>query len=112
MGENIAITLLKKHGYRILETNFFASKWGEIDIIAKDGGCLVFVEVKTRRMSSGVLPEEPVSQGKINKIVRAAQFYIMTKGLEDPEHRIDVVALGLDEKNNVVYENLLKNISF
>jgi putative endonuclease len=48
-GENLAVSLLQKHGYHILERNYRSGRWGELDIICLEGGDLVFVEVKTRR---------------------------------------------------------------
>ncbi|EKD29396.1 MAG: hypothetical protein ACD_78C00424G0002, partial [uncultured bacterium (gcode 4)] len=47
-AELLAIQYLQKHGYEIMETNFVASKWGEIDIIARKDGITVFFEVKYR----------------------------------------------------------------
>ncbi|MCR4324789.1 MAG: YraN family protein [Candidatus Curtissbacteria bacterium] len=59
IGEDAAVKFLQKNGYKIIEHNF-RIRGGEIDIIAKDGKTLVYVEVKTRSTSAFGLPEEAV----------------------------------------------------
>lgn len=106
VGESFAEAALKNKGYTILEQNF-GSKFGEIDIIAKDKDVLVFVEVKTKIGEEFGLPEEMVGPGKLQKIRHMATVYM--KGKEIP-CRIDVVAIVLDDKNTVIrlthYENV------
>lgn len=96
IGERFAVSLLLEKGYKILQKNF-RSKFGEIDIVAMDGDCLVFVEVKTRWNKNFGLPEEAVTQSKIWKITRTAEFYM----LKHPDHvkkqRIEVVSLLIDK---------------
>lgn len=104
--EDMAAQALVQKGYHILEQNF-ANKFGEIDIIAKDGDTLVFVEVKAKTGLEFGWPEEMVTPGKLNKIKRMAMVY--TNG-EPRRCRIDVVAIVLSPSNQVVrlthYENV------
>ncbi len=106
LGEDAAVTFLFKKNYEILERNF-SNKFGEIDIIAKDKNTLVFVEVKTKTGEEFGLPEEMVGKGKLFRIRNMAIMYM--KGKELP-CRIDIVAIVLDENNEVLrlthYENV------
>ncbi len=111
VGERLACSMLDKEGYNIIETNYHAGRWGEIDIVAKDGQTLVFAEVKTRRDESCGLPEESVTPDKLRKLALAAEHYLLRHHLNDQAWRIDVVALGLTADNNLWYENHLKNVT-
>jgi len=91
--EEKAVEYLKKNNYSILKRNF-RSRVGEIDIIAKDGNTLVFVEVKG--MNSN-LPVENIDDRKIYRIRRTAESYLnMTKNW-DSEVRFDVIILRMIE---------------
>ncbi|MGM9805840.1 MAG: YraN family protein [Candidatus Aphodosoma sp.] len=90
-GETIARQFLQKKGYLILESNW-KSGHREIDIIAKDGGTLVIVEVKTRMQGSLTAPEESVNASKIRNLVRAAESYVRTHEL-DTDVRFDVIGI-------------------
>ncbi len=90
--EKQACEYLKEQGYHILELNY-RCKWGEIDLIAKEGAYLVFVEVKYRSDVSFGIPEEAVDKRKQRVISRVADYYCMTKGYtEVTPCRFDVVA--------------------
>lgn len=95
LGEDYAVKLLKRKGYKILERNFRA-KFGEIDIVAKDGDTLVFVEVKTRWSKKFGLPEEAVTPKKLSKIKRTGEYYSLTHPTLPKKLRIDVVALEVE----------------
>lgn len=91
--ETEAIHYLKKQGFIVLERNFF-TRAGEIDIVAKDGNYLAFVEVKYRWNEECGFPSEAVNAGKQRKIVQSARYYLMTHGYgEDTPCRFDVVVL-------------------
>lgn len=92
-GERIAAEFLKDKGYEILQTNF-RIKAGEIDIIAYDNSCMVFVEVKTRKSSSFGYPSEYVNYAKQKKIKKAALCFV--KSL-DREMRFDVIEVFYHE---------------
>ena len=74
-GEDAAARYLKRQGYRILERNRVLGR-NEIDIIALEGDTIAFVEVRTRKSKSGVLPEDTVGPAKQRQIRRAAKRYI------------------------------------
>lgn len=91
--EQKAASFLESQGYRILERNFYA-KAGEIDIIAREDGVLVFVEVKSCHPKNGIFPEEEVDRRKRERIVKTARYYLAKKKLsEDVPCRFDVVAI-------------------
>jgi len=94
MGESLAIRALKKRGYKILALNH-RSKLGEIDIIAKEGGTLAFVEVKTRRTDGFGSPKTAVTPGKQRKISQVALDYLKQTGQTNEKARFDVVAIRL-----------------
>jgi putative endonuclease len=111
VGENLAEKYLRKHGYRIIERNF-STRFGEIDLIAKKKGVLVFVEVKAR-LGFG-RPEWSIDQKKIGKVKKMAECYLVT---EQPKHknlRIDAVCIDLntDVKAEDIrhYENMTLDI--
>lgn len=105
-AEELAVQELRKKGYTILERNF-GSKFGEIDIIAKDGETLVFVEVKAKKGIEFGLPEDMIGRGKLARIRNMATLYMNGQLLPC---RIDVVAIVLGSDNHVArlthYENV------
>lgn len=95
LGEDTAAIFLEKTGYIILERNWRFSK-AEIDIIAKDGEVLVFVEVKAKSYTYFGAPEESVSTYKENLIIDAAQQYMIKIG-HDWEIRFDIISILFDK---------------
>jgi putative endonuclease len=91
-GEEIAVSYLKKEGYRIRERNY-RCPLGEIDIIALDGNEVVFVEVKSRKSDDFGEPEAAVDARKQAKLSRIALNYINEHNLNDRSARFDVVAV-------------------
>jgi putative endonuclease len=91
-GEEKAASHLSRLGYEILARNF-RTPYGEVDLIARHGGFLVFVEVKTRRSRTHGLPEEAVTARKRSRLLASAQHYLQERGLLDSPWRIDVVAV-------------------
>lgn len=76
IGEHYTAEYLKEMGYELLELNF-KSRFGEIDIIARNEKYLAFVEVKTRRTDGLTHPFEAITPGKRVKIIKTAQFYLL-----------------------------------
>lgn len=90
-GEEEAVKYLKQKGYQIIERNWVYEKY-EIDIIAEGEGFIIFVEVKTRSSRQWGNPEDAISNGKIKRIVEAADFYLNSKDIDTPA-RFDVMAV-------------------
>ena len=91
-GEEIAREFLEKSGYRIVTRNY-RCKLGEIDIIARDGETLVFIEVKTRTDSAFGSPAAAVTLKKQRQIGKAAQWYLAEQDLFGTPARFDVIAI-------------------
>jgi putative endonuclease len=92
-GEDAAAAFLQRLGMQI-ETRNWRSPAGEIDIVARDGDELVFVEVKTRKSERAGTAEEAVSVAKQRRIVRLARAYLASVGgTPDTGVRFDVVAI-------------------
>ena len=90
-GEGLAVPLLEQSGLVIVERNW-RYKRAEIDIIARENGVLVFVEVKTRAYSAFGLPEGMVDQRKRKLLIDAAMAYMRSVGHEW-EIRFDIVSV-------------------
>lgn len=91
-GEKIATGFLKRNGYVILERNF-SCLFGEIDIIAKDGESIVFVEVRTKGSDEFGLPMESVQESKQRRLIKVAWFYIKSHKLYNAYFRFDLVSI-------------------
>jgi len=91
-GERIAKIYLRFKGFSILETNY-ESKYGEIDIIAREKNTIAFVEVKTRKSEGFGEPEEAVNIRKRRKIILCARYYIRKKRLDGCNFRFDIVSI-------------------
>ena len=95
-AEIFAAKFLSSKGYRIIDRNF-RSKFGEIDIIAIKENYLVFVEVKARTNNLFGFPEESVTQSKLNKIIKTAEYYFSIHPKLPITQRIEVVSLIIEE---------------
>ena len=101
--EDIIVNYIKEKGYEILVTNY-RCKQGEIDIVAKDGKYLVFIEVKYRKSSKTGVPIEAVTLSKQKIISRVALYYLYDKHLSiDTPIRFDVA--GVLDKEITYIEN-------
>lgn len=103
-GEEQAISFLRSKKYRILESNF-RTPVGEIDIIARSGKYLVFVEVKTRRSYLFGTPQEAVGTRKQRQIIRTAQWYLQQHS-SNLQPRFDVIAIVGDNRDNLEITHL------
>jgi len=90
-GEDLAVRHLLDNGYAILARNWWYGKY-EIDIVARKGGIIAFVEVKTRSGDLFGTPEEGVSRLKERHVAEAADAYIRQHGI-DLEARFDIVSI-------------------
>ena len=91
-GEAIAVQFFTELGYTILDRNFH-SQQGEVDIVAKDGDMLVFVEVKAYSIGSFGTPLGAVGKSKKASIIHAARTYLMKKAIKNVNCRFDVLAI-------------------
>jgi putative endonuclease len=106
-GEDLAAAHLEERGYVVRERNWRCPA-GEIDIVAQDGDCLVFVEVRTRRGRKYGTPEESVTPAKQAKLVELAQTYLQEFDW-DGDWRIDVVAVEMTSGGKLLRVELIKN---
>ncbi|RNC63116.1 MAG: hypothetical protein AWM53_01634 [Candidatus Dichloromethanomonas elyunquensis] len=108
IGENLAADYLEKAGLQILVRNYRCPK-GEIDIIARDGDCLVFAEVRMKTSGAMGYAEESIDQKKLKKIRGSVAYYILEQGYPKwPSLRIDLLAIYY--KTNKYTINWLKGI--
>jgi putative endonuclease len=91
-GETYACRELERRGYAILERRF-RTRSGELDIVARDGETLVFVEVKARRTGRYGMPVEAVTPFKRRRILRMAAEYVLLKGVCNASCRFDIVSV-------------------
>lgn len=105
-GEDLACDLLVKKGYQIVERNYTYGK-GELDIIARDGKILVFVEVKSRYNLEFGPPELGITKKKQGQVRRIAEAYLHEKDIVDTDCRIDVVAILFRGKEPPLINHIL-----
>ena len=109
-GEELAVSYLRKQGYKIIDRNF-RSRVGEIDIIAIDKDTLVFIEVKARSSNEFGSPLDAITYWKMNSLIKTAQYYKLKNPRLPEAMRIDAVAITLDHFNDLKTIELVKNIS-
>lgn len=97
-GEELAAAYLESKGYTILERNYFFEH-AEVDIVAFDESCIVFVEVKMRSSNKYGEPEEYVDEEKIENIYKAAEAWLYERKMDGSPVRFDVVSILQSEKN-------------
>ena len=118
IGEDICCRFLETKGYTIVERNYLRP-WGEIDIVAKKGSKLSFIEVKSvsrepsfgRGGHSGFRPEENMHEGKVRRLHRAIQTYLADhKVSESVEWQLDLVCVYMDFSTRKARVEILENI--
>ena len=105
-GEACVEEYIKKAGYKVIEKNYH-TRFGEIDIIAKDKECMVFIEVKTRKSNLYGNASEFVDIRKQKRIIKSAVCYL--EDIENTEIRFDVAEVYYMEKDN---KFILKEINY
>lgn len=116
LGEDIAVVFLEKHGFRLIERNYF-KKWGEIDIVSKKDGVLRFIEVKTVSYETHseaisqetIRPEENMHPQKLGRLYRTIESYIMENKMAD-SWQIDLVTVKIDRKRRKARVEMIENI--
>ena len=107
-GEDQAVRFLQDNGYRIVARNVRA-KFGEIDVVARDGAVLCFVEIKARSGLRFGLPEEALTAEKRRRLVRLAIWYLQRSRLaEGCPIRFDVLSILTDKDTNAARIRLIK----
>ncbi|MBN1870317.1 MAG: YraN family protein [Candidatus Omnitrophica bacterium] len=97
MGEEAAVAFLEREGYHILQRNF-RNPLGEIDIIAKEGDTICFIEVKTRKTDAFGSPLESITKAKQRKIMHVALSYLKGRERIEANARFDVVSVFLNDE--------------
>ncbi|MEO3945131.1 YraN family protein [Gorillibacterium sp. CAU 1737] len=96
IGEEAAARYLQEKGYTLLQRNW-RCRSGELDLIAEQDGCLVIVEVRTRKPSARFgSPQESVDGRKQLQVRRTAEVYLHQNRRSDSRIRFDVIAVRLD----------------
>lgn len=118
IGENVACVFLEKNGFKIIERNYL-KKWGEIDIIARKGSFLHFVEVKSvscvtfDTVSHGTLgeyrPEDNMHPWKLKRLARVIQTYLLAKKI-DSDWQLDLITVKIDQRIRKARAEIIENI--
>jgi putative endonuclease len=117
-GERVAENYLKKNGYQILDRNFVFRipenpQKGEIDIVAKKGDTISFIEVKTLKRKEGFLPEDKVNFSKRKKLRVAAESWLMKNKVPlNSKWQIDVISIKIDSGKKVKIDHFENAIGY
>ncbi|HEY9584637.1 MAG TPA: YraN family protein [Candidatus Paceibacterota bacterium] len=124
LGEEIACKFLEEKGFRMIDRNY-RKKWGEIDIIAKNGLKLHFIEVKavsceipkmlkndvTHETSDKYRPEDNIHPWKLKRLARTIQSYLIENNVSDETSWcFDAITVKIDKKNRRAKVLILKDI--
>ena len=111
-GEKVAVDWLRARSVKILASNFKGRKGGEVDVIAKEGRQLLFIEVKTRRKDAKVRGLAAVNRKKQQLIQRGANEWLRRLGTRDVPWRFDVIEVEVSEGEKPLVkqiENVFQN---
>ena len=107
-GEHAVAARLRRAGYTLLARNWRHRELGELDIVARQGDEIVFVEVRTRRGRRFGTAEESVTPHKQVQLQTLAEAYCMQAGWDGPV-RIDVVAVSLSSQGDLIEINHIQD---
>ncbi|NLY92242.1 MAG: YraN family protein [Firmicutes bacterium] len=105
-GELLARRILEDRGYLILHRKY-QTRYGEIDLIARDGNQLVFIEVKTRMSKAFGTGLEAITKRKRVHLLRTAYCYLQQHAFQDAPCRFDIITLNLDGRGKLVDYQLI-----
>jgi putative endonuclease len=108
-GEALAAEKLAALGYEVVARNYRCTA-GELDLIARLGPVWVFVEVRTRRGVAFGSPEESVTPRKRRHLLAAAQTYLQEHALADVDWRVDLVAVQLSPRGELLRVDVIENV--
>lgn len=94
LGEDLAVKKIRRLGYKMIIRNYRCSL-GEVDLIAKDGDTLVFIEIKTRKSGPVSYAKEAVNARKMRQVSKAALTYMKANDCYGVKARFDVVAISI-----------------
>ena len=109
LGESLARRMLQAKGYAIVQTNY-RCRWGEIDIVAKQGEELVFVEVRTRSGPEFGAPEESLTQPKTARLISTVESYLQSLTQVPDNWRIDLVSVRMGNGRKLQSIRHLENV--
>ncbi len=107
-GEAMAVAHLERKGYAIVERNVRMRR-GELDIVARQGGDLVFIEVKSRSGMGYGSPAEAVTPAKSRALARSAREYLYTNLLSGENVRCDIVSVFFDRTGEEPSVDILRD---
>lgn len=106
-GEDLAARHLAAKGYEIVARNW-RCETGELDLVTRDGDCLAFVEVRTRRGRALGTPEESITRAKQARLAALAEAYVQAHDWPG-DYRVDIIAIEMDRGGRLLrvdhYEN-------
>jgi putative endonuclease len=112
-SERAALRFLRKKGYRIVARNY-SCKLGELDLVALDGACVVFVEVRSTETGEVERPAASVDAAKQRRLTELALYFLQQKKLLNQAARFDVLAIswpaGAKEPKIVHYQNAFEAV--
>lgn len=121
LGESIACDFLTRRGFEVIERHYL-KKWGELDIVAKKGGLMRFIEVKSvsglvssetaplrHGVSEGYRPEDNMHPWKLKRLSRAIQTYLLERDI-DEDWQLDLITVRIDEKSRRARVELIENV--
>jgi len=115
IGENLACEFLRRRGFEILDRNYL-KKWGEIDIVAKKGSLIHFVEVKSvscERLPDAskdrYRPEDNMHPWKLKRLARTMQTYLLDKKI-DLDFQLDLITVKIDERERKGRVEIIENV--
>lgn len=100
-GEELAARHLASAGLTVIERNVRFAE-GEIDLVAREGEELVFVEVKARIGDAETAPDTAVTEAKLNRLGQLAESYVCRQGTPNVDWRVDVVAIVIGRDGRLV----------
>jgi putative endonuclease len=108
-AEEFAADYLQERGFRIIDRNW-RCRWGELDLIAREGEQMVFIEVKARSTHDFGSPEESLTRSKKGRLLKTAWQYLETVGKLDSEWRFDLIAIDLNAEGENHFINHYQHV--
>lgn len=103
-GEDMAHRYLQKNGFTVVARNYKPGADSEIDIVARQGDLVIFVEVKSRTSAEFGSPDRAIDQEKQRHIVRAARAYVNRAAIEWNQVRFDTISVIFTDPPSIVHQ--------